>query len=35
VDQDDEDVKSLLITIQSDSLTEQQQSKTEYCSFII
>jgi hypothetical protein len=29
VDQDDEDVKNLLISIQSDSLTEQQQSKNE------
>lgn len=28
VDQDDEDVKNLLISIQSDSLAEQQQSKT-------
>jgi hypothetical protein len=26
-DQDDEDVKNLLISIQSDSLTEQQQSR--------
>jgi len=33
VDQDDEDVKNLLISIQSDSLTEQQQSKTLYLSF--
>ena len=28
VDQDDEDVKNLLISIQSDSLAEQQQSKS-------
>lgn len=27
MDQDDEDVKNLLISIQSDSLAEQQQSK--------
>jgi hypothetical protein len=27
LDQDDEDVKNLLISIQSNSLTEQQQSK--------
>jgi hypothetical protein len=30
LEQDDEDVKNLLISIQSDSLTEQQQSKHQY-----
>ena len=30
MDEDDEDVKNLLISIQSDSLTEQQQSRNEY-----
>jgi hypothetical protein len=33
-DQDDEDVKNLLISIQSDSLTEQQQSRKILQSFI-
>ena len=34
LDDNDEDVKNLLITIQSDSLTEQQQSKNRIFFFV-